>query len=157
MKLGIRLLNSEATLNHYQYLKNIKINQGETINLVFQLVNSSQAGPCPVRFLPSAAACTMVEIARYPDWLGTFGNQRIGVDYSVRRNAAMLFPSDDRSIWYLPLTSQETSNMMSSNIRVTVTDGSSKYIAVLSAALVVTRSENDPNPVQPDVPDGGLL
>jgi hypothetical protein len=58
----------------------------------------------------------------------------------------MLFPSDDRSIWTLPLTSTDTANMMSSNIRVTVTDGNNTYIGLLSMAIVVTRSEYNPQP-----------
>lgn len=143
MKLGFQMLNNAATLNVLSVIKNQKINQGEALNLVFQLTDKDQNG---IRFLPSTAATTLVEIARYPDVLATGYNQRIPVDYSVRRNAAMLFPNDDRSIWYMPLSSNDTANMMSSNMRVTVTDGNNTWIAVLSMAIVCTRSEIDPEP-----------
>jgi hypothetical protein len=143
MKLGIQLLNSNATLNSFRVMQNQKINQGESLSIVFQLLDKETGN----RFMPSASATALVEIPRFTDVVGTSSNQRQLIDYSVRRQAAMLFPSDDRSIWSLPLSSNDTSNMMSSNIRVTVTDGNSTMIATLSMALVVTRSENDPSPV----------
>jgi hypothetical protein len=149
MKLGIQLLNNTATVNSISVIKNQKINQGESLNLVFQLVDQDQKG---IRFLPGASATVFVEIARFPDVFGSSGNQRVQQDFSVRRNASMLFPDDDRSIWYLPLTTVDTSNMMSSNMRVTVTDGSNTYITVLSMALVLTRSEIDPLPAPNSAP-----
>lgn len=145
MKLGIQMLNSDATLNSFRVIQNQKINQGESLSIVFQLIDKDQSG---VRFLPSTSATAFVEIARFPDVVATGQNQRNQVDYSVRRNAGMLFPSDDRSIWSMPLSTMDTANMMSSNIRVTVTDGNNTYIAVLSMAIICTRSELDPLPNQ---------
>jgi hypothetical protein len=143
MKLGFQLLNNSATLNTISVIRNQKINQGEALNIVFQLIDKDQNG---VRFIPSAAATCLVEIARFPDVMATGSNQRVQVDYSVRRQAAMLLPNDDRSIWTVPLTSYDTANMMSSNMRVTITDGNNTWIAVLSMAIVCTRSELDPEP-----------
>jgi hypothetical protein len=142
MKLGIQLLNSDATLNSFRVIQNQKINQGESLNLVFQLVDKESGN----RFVPTTSASALVEIPRFPDVMATGSNQRQQVDFSVRRQAAMAFPSDDRSIWTIPLSSLDTANMMSSNLRVTVTDGNSTYIALLSMALIVTRSEYDPTP-----------
>lgn len=142
MKLGIQMLNSDASLNSFRVIPNQKINQGESLSIVFQLTDKETGA----RFVPSTSATALVEIPRFPDVIATGQNQRMQVDYSVRRQAAMLFPTDDRSIWTLPLSSNDTSNMMSSNIRVTLTDGSNTYIALLSMALVVTRSEYDPSP-----------
>jgi hypothetical protein len=142
MKLAIQLLDNDATLNNYTMIKRQTINQGETPNVVFQLLNSDSGN----RFLPSPTATTFVEIARFPDILATGANQRTIIDPSIRRQAAMLFPADDRSIWYVPLTAVDTNNIMSSNIRVTVTDGNNTFIAVLTQAIYVTRSEINPEP-----------
>ena len=143
MKLGVQILNNSATVNSFKVIQNQKINQGESLQLVFQLVDKDQGG---TRFLPSSAATCLVEIARFPDVIATGANQRQQVDYSVRRQAGMLFPSDDRSIWALQLSSNDTANMMSSNIRVTVVDGNNTYIATLSMAIICTRSELNPLP-----------
>jgi hypothetical protein len=148
MKLGIQMLNNNAQVNSIQVIQNQKINQGESVNLVFQLIDKDQGG---IRFLPSASSSALVEIARFPDVVATAFNQRNQVDFSVRRYASMLFPNDDRSIWTCPLSPADTANMMSSNLRVTVTDGNNTYIALLSMAIICTRSEFDtvPAPGQP--------
>lgn len=143
MKLGIQLLSRDSTLNRIQVMPNVKINQGESLNLVFQLIDLDQKG---LRFVPSSSATALVEISRFPDVFGSAGNQRVTTDFSIRRPAAMLFPSDDRSLWYTPLSAADTSQIMSSNVRVTVTDGADTYITLLSMALVVTRSEIVPLP-----------
>ncbi len=143
MKLAFRMLNNNATLNTLRFIENQKINQGEALQLVFQLEDSDNN---LVRYVPTTAAQVLVEISRFPDVLATAMNQRVQHDYSVRRYAAMLFPSDDRSVWYLPLSQEDTKHMMSSNMRVTLFDGNNTSIALLSMAIVVTRSEYVPQP-----------
>ncbi len=137
MRLGIQLLNIGATLNDYDKKSFIEFAQGETVDVIFQLVNLDNAG---LRYMPAAGCTVFVEIPRYPEYFGTISNQRTTSDYSVRRMATQAF-ADDRSIWKLSLSALDTSNMMSSNMRVTVTEGGKISIALLPQALKVIRSE----------------
>ena len=138
MRLGIQLLNTDATLNDFDKKSFIEFAQGETVDIVFQLVNLDKSG---TRYIPASGCSVFVEIPRYPEYFGTISNQRTMADYSIRRYASQAF-ADDRSIWKLSLTSIDTSNMMSSNIRVTVTEASKKSIGILQQALKVFRSED---------------
>jgi hypothetical protein len=138
MRLGIQLLDTGATLNRFQTKTQIQIAQGETTTIFFQLLDKDQKG---LRYVPATGATVLVEIPRFSEAFATASNQRQQIDYSVRRAATAAFPSDDRSIWKLPLTATDTANMMSSNIRVTVTEGSEVKIATLSMAIEIVRSE----------------
>lgn len=138
MRLGIQLLNTDATLNDFDKKSFIEFSQGETVDIMFQLVNLDKSG---LRYMPAAGCTVFVEIPRYPEYYGTISNQRTTADYSIRRGAVQAF-ADDRSIWKLSLTSLDTSNMMSSNMKITVTEGSKKSIGLLSQALKVFRSED---------------
>lgn len=137
MRLGIQLLNVGATLNDFDKKSFIEFAQGETVDMIFQLINTDKSG---LRYMPAAGCTVFVEIPRYPEYLGTISNQRTVADYSVRRMAVQAFP-DDRSIWKLSLSSLDTANMMSSNLRVTVTEAAKVSIALLPQALKVLRSE----------------
>ena len=138
MRLGIQLLNIGATLNDFDKKSFVEFAQGETVDLIFQLVNLDKAG---LRYIPASGCTVFVEIPRFPEYFGTISNQRTTSDFSVRRNAVQAFP-DDRSIWKLSLTANDTANMMSSNMRVTVTEGAKVSIGLLSQALKVFRSED---------------
>jgi hypothetical protein len=137
MRLGIQLLNIGATLNSFQQKSVVEIAQGETVDLMFQLVDKDQG----LRYIPASGSTVYVEIARFPEAISQITNQRLTVDYSVRRNATSAFPSDDKSIWKLPLTAVDTGNMMSSNIRVTVTEGTKISIALLPQAIKIIPKE----------------
>jgi len=137
MRLGINLLTSGTSLNTIKKVPTVTIYQGETFDLFIQLMDADQDG---LRYVPDPAATVFVEIARLPEASGTLSNVRQINDYSVRRNAVAAFAGDS-SVWKLSLTATETSKMMSSNIRVTVTEGSLKKIALLPQAIKIYRSE----------------
>ena len=136
MRLGIQLLDTSTALNRIHKIDQLKFGQGETIDLFFQLMDLDQN----IRYMPATGATVFVEVARLPEAFGTILNQREIKDFSVRRYADAAF-SEDRSVWKLSLVVSETSKMMSSNIRVTVTEGSKISIALLSQAIQVFRSE----------------
>lgn len=138
MRLSIQLLDTGTTLNRFTPKTQVTIAQGETIDLFFQFVDLDQK----IRYVPATGATVLVEIPRFPEAFATASNVRTVSDFSVRRNASAAFPTDDRSIWKLSLTTAETAQMMSTNLRVTVTEGLKVSIALLSMAIVVYRSEN---------------
>jgi hypothetical protein len=158
MRLGIQLLNTDAQLNLYKTEKQVVIYQGDVLNINFQLIDLDQGG---IRYVPTTAATVFVEIPKFPDTMMTLSNQRQIVDYSIRRNAAMLFPNDDRSIWYMPLVQADTAFMNSSNMRVTLTDGMLNKVTILPMAIKVFCSESNathgypPGSNQPYTPGEG--
>ena len=83
-----------------------------------------------LRYIPATGATVLAEIARFPDTFGTISNIREIVDFSIRRAATQPFAGDS-SVWSLPLTSTDTNSMMSSNVRITLTEGS-----VISKSLI---------------------
>lgn len=136
MRLGINLLNTGASLNAFKVVPLITVYQGETCDLVFQLMDLEQN----IRYVPDAEASLLVEIGRLPEAMGTISNTREMKDYSIRRQAIAPFVGD-KSIWKLSLTAAETQNMMSSNVRITLTEGLQKKIAQIPQAIKVFRSE----------------
>lgn len=138
MRLGVQMLDSFAQLNSFQKKETVELAQGETVDLYFQLIDKDQSG---LRYVPAAGATVFVEIPRFSEVFPTMLNQRSTMDFSVRRFASQAF-SLDSSIWKLSLAATDTANMMSSNIRVTVTEGSVVKIALLPQALKVFRSED---------------
>lgn len=139
MRLGIKILNSDATINSFKQLPMLKIAQGETVNLVFQLVDIDQN----LRFIPSPGSTVQVSVPRNPLAIPdpTFITNRITVDYSINRAAVQLF-SQDASIWMIPLAATDTKNMTSSNINVTVNDGSSVKIATFTQAIKIINNQD---------------
>jgi hypothetical protein len=136
VRLGIQLINFGATVNSFTYKSTVEIAQGETVDLLFQLVDKDQS----LRYVPATGATVFVEIARFPEYFPTSSNQRETKDFSIRRYAAQAF-AQDASIWKLPLTDQDTLEMMSTNIRVTVVEGAKKSIALLAQGIKIVRHE----------------
>jgi hypothetical protein len=140
MRIGAQLLNTGATENNFQIKSFVTIYQGETLDLLAQFVDEDQNG---LRYVPDAGATVLFEIARYPDVFGTISNIRETVDYSIRRAAVEAFPGD-RSVWKIPLTSTDTAHIMSSNLRITLTEGTDVSIALIQQAIKVIPSEGQP-------------
>jgi hypothetical protein len=136
MRLGIRILNSDATLNNHYELERLSIYKGETATLVVQLWDEEKG----IRYIPAAGATLYVEISRFPEYFGDVNNTRTTRDYSVRQNATQPF-SDDKSIWSLPLPASATANMTSSAVRFTLTEGASVRIATVQQAIEAVHSE----------------
>lgn len=129
MKLGARIIDSASTLNNIKYLSSSSINPGETVTLYFQLVDlDSVQESCKLgtRFLPSSEAAVSVEI---------FSVNKTNI---LTKNASMVFPSDDRSIWKIDLDATETSNMSGVNLKITVTDGTNIKIGYALNAIIVS-------------------
>lgn len=133
MRLGLRLLNSNAQVNQFSEISQLKIAPGETVDLVFQLIDLDQKG---LRYIPAAGATIQVSLPRnvliQPDPANS--DSRISTDYSISRAAALLF-AGDASVYKFPLIAADTATMTSTNIKVTVTESGNVKIATLTQAI----------------------
>jgi hypothetical protein len=135
MRLGIKLLNSSATLNQLQEIPLVRIARGEVTDLVFQLVDLDQKG---LRYIPPAGSTVSVSLQRSPEISPStnFLNERVTTDNSINRSAGVMF-ADDRSIYKVPFLAVDTQTMISTNIKVTVTEPSGLKIGQLNAAIKI--------------------
>lgn len=133
MRLGLRLLNVEASVNKFEYVDQIRIARGETLDLCFRLVDEEQEA---LRYVPSSAAAVQFLILRSDEVMAAPLNTRIKVNNGIDRPAVPAWDGD-RSCWKVILTSADTEKMVSGSIKVVVTDGSSKKIASLTQAIKI--------------------
>lgn len=140
MRINVQMLDLGATVNDFEVKSFVEIHQGETIDLFFQFIDKDKNN---LRFIPASGATVLAEIARFPDVFATISNQRVEADFSIRRTAAQPFATDG-SIWSIPITAAETDEMMSSNIRFTLTEGSNITKSLISQAIKVIPKEGAP-------------
>lgn len=135
MRLGIKLLNVDATINQFQQKDLIQIARGETVNVIFQFVDLDQKG---LRYVPAAGATVTVTLPRSDEVIAvaTVSASRDRVNKTISRPAAPAF-SEDRSIWMLPLSSADTQTLISNSMKVELTEGSKKKIASLTQAIKI--------------------
>ena len=115
MRLGVKLIAPGAQLNNFKYVDQLSIQRGENPSLWFQLVDLDTGN----RYIPVAGSTVNVSIPRFVELVPTLGGQADPTDYSVNQAAAQPF-SQDASIWSTPLTSDQTAQMTSSNMKVTL-------------------------------------
>lgn len=141
MRLGIKILNVGATLNSHTRVPFIRVARGETLNLYVQLVDLDQKD---LRYIPDAQATVRIQIPRSIDVVpGTNGsNSRTLEDLTINRLAAPGWGGEDRSIWYIPLSSADTESLISNSVRVVVTETTGKKIGVCQQAIQVINSED---------------
>jgi hypothetical protein len=114
MRLGLVMLDPNSTLNSLKYLREVYINQGDTANIMFQLVDLDtvdQNNLIGDRYVPVAASKMQITITSMND-----ANTLI-------LNVNMAFPNDDRSIWTFSLTQYQTSKAAGVNINAVLTQG----------------------------------
>lgn len=99
--LAIKLIDDQAALNNFKYVEANEYVAGEAIVIKFQIQD-----PQTLQRLIPGAAGTMDVIFQNSD--GTF----------TTIAASKLFPSDDRSLWSVPLSGVDTTNLVGSNFKV---------------------------------------
>ena len=129
MRLSIKLLSSDSTLNNLAPVKTVDIRHGETVDIFFQLIQENGQ-----RYIPDAGAIVTLLIARSSTIISLNYNERQTVNDSIEREAEAVFPSD-KSVYKVPLTSGETSKMASGAIKVTVVEGDKIKICQLNQAI----------------------
>jgi hypothetical protein len=129
MRLKLKLVEHDSTVNNLQYVTQANIRKGETVEIVFQLVQENGQ-----RYIPVSGSTVELEIARNKVAIGVNWNEREVTDPSIKRAAVKAFSGDD-SFWKVPLTTSETKNLISGSIKVTLTEGSKVRIAELTQAI----------------------
>lgn len=132
MRLGLVMLDPNSTLNSLKYLREVYINQGDTANIMFQLVDLDtvdQNNLIGDRYVPVAASKMQITITSVND-----ANTLI-------LNVNMAFPNDDRSIWTFSLTQYQTSKAAGVNINAVLTQGTQvNNILAKNVLFIGTRS-----------------
>jgi hypothetical protein len=137
MRLGLKLV-AAPSVNLIRSMAEYAIARGEDVDVAFQLVDLDQAG---LRYIPAPGAAVLFQILRNTTVLAAPSNTRTTADYSINRPAMSPF-SGDASIWVCSLLGTDTLNLVSGGIRVVVTEGSSKKIASLGAAIRVVDGQD---------------
>lgn len=139
MRLALKILNSDASLNTFTYLNQLSITRGETTNLVFQLCDKDQNMQ---RVMAGSSATVEISIPRsYVVAASPSGSTRTTTDYSIARTASPL-NAGDRSIWFIALSADDTKTLISNSINVTLTDGANVSIASLNAAIRIQDNQD---------------
>lgn len=93
--LNIKILNNSPQLNSYFYVTSVKYTPGESMDINFQWFSDEVDN----RFMPGSAATATVTFKKSD-----------GTD--LIKTASKLFPSDDRSMWTVSLSSAETADIV---------------------------------------------
>jgi len=133
MRLKASILNSDATVNSFRVIPSLKLERGETCDLVVRLEDADKG----IRYIPDALATVEVQIPRTVSVLAEGAtNTRSYTDESIVRQAAQAFVGD-RSVWRIPLLESDTTKMVSGSIRIIVTESTGKKITVVNQAITV--------------------
>jgi hypothetical protein len=115
MRLGLRILDTESTLNNLKYIGCQSITPGDTATVLMQIVdldtitNRNQLGH---RYMAASGATLTATIAN-PN-----------PNYIIYKIANQPFPLDD-SIWQISFTATDTANCGSITMQLVLTEGSS--------------------------------
>lgn len=115
MKLGVRVLNSNSTLNNLMHLNQIEVSPGETATVIMQLVDLttvSESNRIGNRYMPATGATLSVTIQ---------SNNSANV---LTKVASQPF-AQDASVWQITLNATETAQIGAMDLLVTLTEGAS--------------------------------
>lgn len=124
MKLGIKMLDSESTVNSLSYINQLEMLPGETATVMFQLINDATKQ----RYIPEAGATMSVQ---------TFS---INNANQLTKVPSQPFAADDRSIWSFTLSSADTSKLAGVNLQITLTEGANIKKVWAQSVIVVAPS-----------------
>lgn len=134
MRLGIRMLSNNSSLNQLFYVNQVNVNPGENnYPIYFQLVDLDQQDPAqqkaPIRYIPISSATMSIVL------------NSLNVANTLTKIPSNPFP-DDRSIWSFNLLAADTAIMAGINMTVTLTEGANIRIATAAAAILVGPKSN---------------
>lgn len=142
MRLGLKLLNTDATVNNFKYLTFLSVARGETFDILFQLVDLEKEGH---RFVPATGATVEFQMNRsievVPD-PAYQGSSRLKQDNSIIKPAIKAFSGDD-SIWKVSINATDSAKLISNSIRVVLTQGTDIKIASLNAAVKIMNGQDE--------------
>lgn len=136
MLLTARLLADFQSVNSYRQVDMLRMTQGDSVTLYFQLVDASldtaSEGFVPAgrRYVPAVGATLVCQVNNIDD------------AKKVTRNAQQPFGAQDPSIWALTLMPTDPVQVGTSSLRLTLTEGSKVTNGVKLAALGVASQTN---------------
>jgi hypothetical protein len=117
MILNLQILNEDATLNNFMILGSSRFVSGNPLKLVMRLVLECRN----IRYITEVGATFSITLQKSD---GT----------TLTKNPTVKF-ADDRSIIELNLTEVETQNLIGQDLKLEITEGANKHLALLSLGL----------------------
>ena len=123
--LVLRVLNSDAEVNNFQYIGSSEFYSGEDFKVVLQIINANSNLR---RMMPSTASFSI-------DLLNSDGS-------TLTKTPTLSFTGDpgDQSIVEFSVTAAESVNLISQDLKLTITEGSETKIAFLRQGLTKVLS-----------------
>lgn len=118
MVYGLRVLNSDATLNNFMDVGTANVYKGTDAVVILQLIQPEKKN---IRFIPSNSAVITVDL--------------VNADNTVNTKTATIPFADDRSIIQLSLSAADTMTLISQNLVAKIVDGGLTSYAVLQVGL----------------------
>lgn len=131
MKLSARMLDPNSSLNSLKYVNQVTIAPGSTVTILLQLVDLDsvqESNRIGNRYMPDSAATLEIDIVSIND------------ANTLSKVASQPFSTDDRSIWQVSLTPEETLNMSGTNMKLTLTEGTDITIGTAKQVLIIEPS-----------------
>lgn len=126
MLLGLKVLNSDATLNNFVESNSVQIVRNADAKIVMRLVQPQHNN---LRYVPASGATFSITFQKSD---GT----------TLVKTPTQPF-ADDRSILQVLLTEVETALIISQSLNVQVDEGSDKSFAILQLSLQVVTLNSD--------------
>lgn len=134
MRLGLRILDPNSTVNNLMYLNQLELFPGESSTVLLQLVDlnsATESNQRGIRYMPAPAA-TATAIVK-------------SVNSAKTLNKILIQPfAQDPSIWQFSLSTADTQMMSGVNIELTLTEGAEVKIARGLNVIIMSPS----NPYQ---------
>jgi hypothetical protein len=127
--LAVQILNDSPQLNSYSQVLSVAYIPGENVTINFQLLDVDAA----IRFIPPTTAVVTVGFKQSD---GT----------TLTKTTTQLFPSDDRSIFQVMLSSVDSNLVVGQNMLISVDmlgDGTNIQQAIANNVLAKTFFEGD--------------
>ena len=137
MRLSAKVLKNVINVNYWEYANEVYINEGSVNDLYFQIVNLNKTPESsdmvgivpefPMRYISQATSIS-VKV--------TFESIDDAEEFEV--NATQPF-SDDKSIWKVALTSDQTPK--AGSIKITITEDGVEKTFIVQSVIAVDYSE----------------
>jgi len=136
MRLNAKILAASSTVNSLKYVDQVSLMKGETVTVMFQLVDEETNQ----RYMPASGATLQAQVLRFVEYFQGSGNIRTSQNYSLTKSCTQPF-NLDASIWQFTISATESANVASSNLALTLTEGSAIRKALVKQAISAQASE----------------
>lgn len=125
MKLGIKMLDGDSTVNKLTYLNQVELSPGETGTIMFQLIDMVSGN----RYMPEAGATMTAKMV-------STNNNNV-----ISKIPSKPFATDG-SIWSFPMSAVDSQKAAGVNLEIVLTEGSN--VKKVWAQSVIVMMPNSP-------------